>query len=136
MQYLIVFCGRLNGAHDVTAGSFMEPIVPDKFVQFRDPRLNSSGEMQPKAVGCGIFGRFSNFDNWRPEVTCDVMFQATFEHVGVDVRAEFGGSRLNSGRTILLYGRPDPVCTLLRSTYIVAFSTDWKHLVTSYPAGF
>ena len=52
-------------------------IVLDKRVKFRDPRLNRSGETQPKAVGCGIFGRFSNFDNCQQEAVGDVISGAT-----------------------------------------------------------
>ena len=44
-------------------------------MKFHDPQ-NNSGEILPKAVRCGIFGRFSNFDsffdNFWPEVVSDV----------------------------------------------------------------
>ena len=43
---------------DVISGIFVGPIVPDKRVKFRDPHLNCSGEIQTKAVGGSIFGRF------------------------------------------------------------------------------
>ena len=63
--------------------------VPDKCVKFRDPHLNRSGEIQMKAVGCDIFGRFSNFDKSRPEVAGDVISDVAVEQVGVDVRVKF-----------------------------------------------
>ena len=40
VQYLIVFCGRPEAASDVISGKFVRPSVPDKFEQFREPRLN------------------------------------------------------------------------------------------------
>ena len=84
----------------------MGPIVPDKCIQFRDPRLNSSGEIQPKAVGCGIFFRFSNVDNCRAELTGDVISGKALEYLGLDVLAKLGDSRLNNGRIIRLFARP------------------------------
>ena len=73
MQYLIAFYSRLDAAGDVISGRFLEQFILEKFPKFRDPCLNRSGEIQPRAVGCGIFGRFSNFDNCRPEVVGDVV---------------------------------------------------------------
>ena len=70
--------------------------VADKCVQFRYPCLNRSGEIRPKAVGCSIFGHFPNFDKCRPEIADDVISGMTLGYVGVDVRAKFGDSRLNS----------------------------------------
>ena len=41
------------------SGEIMRAIVLDKFVKFRDPCLNRSREIQPEAVGIGIFDSFS-----------------------------------------------------------------------------
>ena len=38
------------------------------------------------------------------------------DYVGMDVRAAFGESGLDSGRIILLLGRPDPVYASLMSS--------------------
>ena len=46
VQYLIAFCSRLQAAYDVISGVFVRPIVPDKSIQFRDPRL----EHRPEAA--------------------------------------------------------------------------------------
>ena len=35
-------CSQREAAIDVISGRFVEPIVPDKFVKFSDPRLNRS----------------------------------------------------------------------------------------------
>ena len=51
---------------------------------------------------------FSNFHKCRPEVAGDVLSGVEVEWVGVDVRAKFGDSRLNSDRVNRLYARPDP----------------------------
>ena len=51
--------------------------MPDKWAKFRDPRVNRSGEIQLKAVGYGTFGHFSNFDNSQPDVSGDVISDAT-----------------------------------------------------------
>ena len=115
VQYLIAFCSQPEAATDVISGNFVWPIVPDKCVKFCDARLNNSGEIQPKAVGCSIFGCFSNFDNYRPEVDGDVVYSAALDYVGMDVAAKFGDSRSNGGRIIRLFGRPDLFYALLRS---------------------
>ena len=91
------------------------PTVPDRWVKFRDPRLNHSGEIRPKAVGCCIFSRFSNFYKCRPEVAGDVISGVALEHVGMDVHAKCGESMLISGRIIRLFGRADPLYALLCS---------------------
>ena len=57
-------------------------------------------KIRPKAVGSGIFCRFPNFDKCRPEVAGDVISGVAVDYVGIDVRATFGESGLNSGRTI------------------------------------
>ena len=54
--------------------------------------------MRPKAVGSGIFGRFPNIDKCRSEVAVDVISRVAVDYVGMDVRAIFGESALNSGR--------------------------------------
>ena len=38
------------------------------------------------------------------------------DYVGMDVRVTFGESALNSGRIILLFGRPDPFYASLLSS--------------------
>ena len=60
---------------------------------------------------------FSNFDKCRPEVAGDVISGAALVYVRVDVRAKFGDSRLNNGRIIRLFGRPDSFYALLGSIY-------------------
>ena len=57
-------------------------------------------KIRPKAVGSGIFGRFPNFDKFRPEVAGEVVSGVAIEYVVMDVRATFGESGLNSGRII------------------------------------
>ena len=71
--------------------------VPDKHLKVRDPRLNNYREIRPKAVGCGIFGRFSNFDKCRPELAGDVISGVALAHIGMDGSAELGDFRLNIG---------------------------------------
>ena len=46
-----------------------------------------------KAVGCGIFDRFFNFNNCQPEVFSDVISGMVDQDVGVNVCANFGDSR-------------------------------------------
>ena len=62
--------------------------------------VNHSGEIRPKAVGGGIFGRFSNFDKCRLEVAGDVIPGEVVEYVSTDVVAKVGDSKLNTGRII------------------------------------
>ena len=100
------------------SGKSVRPIVADKGVKFIDPRLKHAGEIQLKAVGCGIFSRFSNFDNCQLDVASDVIPGAVLNYAGVagmDVRAKFCDSRLNSGRMIRLFARLDPFYAILRS---------------------
>ena len=60
-------------------------------------------KIRPKAVACGIFGRFANFDKFRPEGFGDVISGAAVGYFGADVCATFGESGLNSGRIIGLF---------------------------------
>ena len=53
---------------------------------------------------------FSNFHKCRPVAADNDMGCST------DVRAAFGESALNSGRIILLFGRPNPFCASLLSS--------------------
>ena len=69
-----------------------------------------------KAVGCGIFRRFSSLDKCRPEATGDVISGMVLDYVGADVPASFGDNRLNSDR-IGMWGR----------------HFDWYHFRTSKP---
>ena len=67
-------------------------------------------------MGSDIFGRFPNVDKCRSEEAGDVISGAAVGHVGTDVSATFGESGLNSGRIILLFGRPDPLYASLLSS--------------------
>ena len=106
-------------ASDVIPGRFVGPIVPDKCVKFRVPLFNRSGEIQPKTVRCGIFGRFSNFDNCRPEVAGNVISGAALVHVGVDVPTKLGDYRWPNHQ---LFPRPDPFHAVLRSIQLHFYS--------------
>ena len=64
----------------------------------------------------------------------DVISDVAVDWVGMDVPATFGDSGLNSGRIILLFGRPDPLYALLLCSIYLDFAVDRKQLVTSYPA--
>ena len=76
MQYFVAFSSRLEADSDVISGSVVGPIVPDKGVKFRHPRLNPYPEIRPKADRCIIFDRFSNFNKCQSEPAgdfiCDV----------------------------------------------------------------
>ena len=68
VQHVIAFCSRPETAIEVISSTFVGPIVPDKRVKFRDPHLNRSVEIQPKAVG--IFdGSFAIISNRKQLVT-------------------------------------------------------------------
>ena len=55
VQYINAFCSRPEAASDVISGIFVQPIVPDKPVKFRRPRLNHSREFPPEVIGDGIW---------------------------------------------------------------------------------
>ena len=61
-----------------------------------------------KAVGCDIFGSFSNLGTCRPEVAGVVISGVAFDSISTDVHASFGDYRLHRGRIIRLFVRPDP----------------------------
>ena len=95
MRYLVEFSSRPEAVigiiPSVLSSWFGGPIVPYRDVNFLDPRFNRSGKIEPKAVQCGIFGRFSNFDNCRPEVAGDVISGAALDNgfVVFNVRHQF-----------------------------------------------
>ena len=57
-QYSVAFCSRLEAAIDVISGVLLRLVVPDQAAKFRVPGQKFSREIQSKAVGDGIFGRF------------------------------------------------------------------------------
>ena len=98
----MTFCSLPETASDFICGKFVRPIVLDKCVKCGDPCLNRSPEIPPEAVGGGIFGRFPNFNECRPEAAGDVTSGVPLTYVGKDVAGSFGESKLNNGRG------PDP----------------------------
>ena len=62
-----------------------------------------------------MFGRFSNFDNCRPEAAVDVMSGMAVEKFSTDERAKLGDFMLNSGQIIRIFGRKDLFYALLYS---------------------
>ena len=93
VQYFIAFCSRPEAASDMSSGRFVRLAVVDKCVNFHDPHLNCSREIAPEAVACGNFDRFSNVDNFRPEVASDVIFGAIAKPTGMKVHEKLGDSR-------------------------------------------
>ena len=75
-----------------------------------------------KAVGCGIFRRFSNIDICRPEADGGVISGVALDYVGTDVCAGFGVSRLNSGRIVRLFVWPDQLLDTFVQYLITFFS--------------
>ena len=49
-QYLIAFCSRPEAASDAMSSSIVGLIAPDKYVKYRDPCLNCSGEIRPNVI--------------------------------------------------------------------------------------
>ena len=77
--------------------AFVMLINPDKFVRFRDPRLNLCEESRPKASKAAFSTNFFR-GNFRPEVASDVISGAAImEEVGMDVRVNFD----DIGRTVI-----------------------------------
>ena len=70
------------------------------------------------------FCRFANFDKCRSEVPSDVISGVAVYYVGMDVRATFGESGLNSGRITLFFGRPDSFYASLLSSIDLYFEAD------------
>ena len=58
--HLIAFCSRLETASGVMSCNFIGPIVPDKRVNFRDPRSNRYREIPPEAVGVNDYVTFGD----------------------------------------------------------------------------
>ena len=92
---LCLFCSRPEAASDVVSDRFMRLAVPDKWLKFRDRRLNRVPEIRPKPSDAAFSTVFSNFHKCRPEVAGDVISGNAVELVCVDVCAKCGDSRLN-----------------------------------------
>ena len=72
VQYIIPFCNRSETASDVLSGKFYGTGCPDKYVKFRDHRLNHSWEISPEGVAGGIFyGFFAITSDWKLLVMSD-----------------------------------------------------------------
>ena len=89
---------------------------------FDTTRLNAS-----KAVGCGIFGCFSNLDKCRPEAAGDVIFRHPCE---ADKPVKFHDPGLNRSREI----RPEAVEGCIFDI-VFATTTYRKQIMTSYGYG-
>ena len=76
--------------------------VPDKSVNFRDPCLNRSSEIQLETVTDGTFDVFSKCHKCRPEEAGDVIYGAAEDWVDTDVRVKFGDARSNCAGDIRL----------------------------------
>ena len=55
-------------------------------------------KMRPNAIRGDIFGRFANFDRYRPEVARDVISGVVVDPTGLKVHVKFGDS---IGQTVL-----------------------------------
>ena len=55
-----------------------------------------------EAVGCVIFGPYSNVDNFRPEVRSDVISGGVVDPTSLKVRVKYGDSGSNRSRDIRL----------------------------------
>ena len=66
-------------------------------------------KFDPKPPAVTFSAVFFIFDKSRPEVPGDVISGVAIDSVGVDVHVKFSAHRLNSGRIIRLFGRPDPL---------------------------
>ena len=101
--YLFTFCTRPEPASDVISSRFVGANCTRQARKISWSSLKSfwRNSTKNRRIGYGIFGRFSNFDKWQPEVTSDVIYGVALVYVDVDVGAKLGDSRLNSGRTIL-----------------------------------
>ena len=98
MQYLIAVCNRPEAASDAISGSSMSPYisVPVKLVKFRDPRLDRSRDIRPKAVGDSILAVYSNTDKCLPGAADDVISGVAV----ANIHAKFGDSMSNRSRDI------------------------------------
>ena len=74
-QHLIALCSLHEAAGDVISSRCVWPIVPDKRVKFRDPRLNRSQEIPLEAAFSTVFFTMT-FD---PEVANDVKSDVAVE---------------------------------------------------------
>ena len=72
-------------------------------MKFRDPCLNRSREVPPKAVGSGICSFFRY--KFRPDVEYDVISGMVIDHVGMHPRVQFGDSRSKRSRDIRMADR-------------------------------
>ena len=74
------------------------------------------GEAKRRTINIGrSTAVFLNFDKCQPEVAGDVISIAALVYASADVCTKFGDSRLNNGRTIRPFVRPDPFYALLCS---------------------
>ena len=77
-------------------------------------RLNHSREIPPEAVCGGIFDRFFNFDNCQLEVVSDAISGWVDQDVGLDIRADFGNSKLK------------PSDASFSTLFRTSITSDWK----------
>ena len=91
--YVITLCIRPEVTSDVISGSNIVQVVVDVCVILAQTSLEI---YVSEAVVGGIFDRFLNFDNCQSEVVSDVISSASVQYASMNVRANFGDSRLKS----------------------------------------
>ena len=78
------------GQGETLATKFNSKTLPIFFT--REIILNAN-----KAVGCGIFGRFSNLDKYRPEAAADVISEMFAVPIVLDKLVKFRDPSLSCG---------------------------------------
>ena len=91
---------KSEAASNVIPGMFAWLAVPNKRVKFRDPCSNHTGEIRPKAVGCGIFGCTLNLDKCQTGVANDVISGSFRRPIVPNKHVKFGGPHTKSSQEI------------------------------------
>ena len=79
---------------NVIFGADVEQVGVDVPVKFGDSSSNGSRDIQQRSRPMRQFRPFLNFDNCQPEAVSDVISGQVNQDVGMDIRANFGDSRL------------------------------------------
>ena len=87
------FCSRPEVTSDIASGRLMGKTVPENTVRFRDPRLDRSWAIRPRAIGGGITGSFQTWFDKPTESSRWRYIGMSVDQVGNNGRIQFGDPR-------------------------------------------
>ena len=110
---------------------YFRSVFIEMYTRFEnDARL----KFDPKPLEAAFSAVFRTFGRCRPKAAGGVMSGVAVQQVGLDVRVQYGASKLNSGRIISLFAGRTRFTHFYAVFNCILQPTGNQQLATSYPA--